>query len=42
MLYINFKRTSHATDRELTDDDILLRYENDEVAGLTVLHARKH
>jgi len=41
VLYINFKKPSHATDSELTDDDILVRYEGDEVVGLTVLHASK-
>ena len=39
MLYINFKKPSHATDSEMTDDDILVRYEGEEVVGLTVLHA---
>ena len=39
VLYINFKKPSHATDSELTDNDIIVRYENDEVIGLTVLHA---
>ena len=38
-LYINFKRPSHATDSELTDDDVIIRYEGDEVIGLTILHA---
>ena len=38
-LYINFKKPSHATDSELTDDDIIIRYENDEIIGLTILHA---
>ncbi len=37
--YINFKKPSHATDSELTDDDVIIRYEGDEVIGLTVLHA---
>ena len=41
VLYINFKKPSHATDSELTDNDILVRYEGDEVVGLTVLHASK-
>ena len=41
VLYINFKKPSHATDSELTEDDIIVRYENDEVVGLTVLHASK-
>lgn len=41
VLYINFKKPSHATDSELTDDDIIIRYEDDEIIGLTVLHASK-
>ena len=41
VLYINFKKPSHATDSEITDDDVIVRYENDEVIGLTVLHASK-
>jgi len=39
VLYVNFKKPSHATDSELTDDDVVIRYEGDEVIGLTVLHA---
>jgi uncharacterized protein YuzE len=41
VLYINFKKPSHATDSELTEDDVLVRYEGEEVVGLTVLHASK-
>jgi uncharacterized protein YuzE len=41
VLYINFKKPSIATDSELTDDDIIVRYEGDEVIGLTILHASK-
>ena len=41
VLYINFKKPAHATDSELTDDDVIVRYENDEVIGLTVLHASR-
>ena len=41
VLYINFKKPSHATDSEMTDDDILVRYEGEEVVGLTVLHASR-
>lgn len=40
-LYINFKKPSHATDSELTNDDIVIRYEGDEVIGLTILHTSK-
>ena len=41
VLYINFKKPSHATDSELTDDDVIIRYEGDEIVGLTILHAAK-
>jgi len=41
VLYINFKKPANATDSELTDDDVIIRYEGDEVIGLTVLHASK-
>ena len=38
-LYINFKKPSYATDSELTDEDIIIRYEGDQIIGLTILHA---
>lgn len=38
-LYVNFKKPSMATDSELTDDDVIIRYEGEEVIGYTVLHA---
>lgn len=38
-LYIHFKKPNNATYTEMTDDDVLIRYENDEVIGLTILHA---
>jgi len=38
VLYVNFKKPAHATDSELTDDDIIIRYENGEIIGLTILH----
>jgi uncharacterized protein YuzE len=38
-LYINFKKPSHATDSDLTDDDVIIRYEDGEIVGLTILHA---
>lgn len=41
VLYINFKKPARATDSELTDDDVIVRYEGEEVIGLTVLHASK-
>lgn len=41
VLYLNFKKPSHADDSELTDDDIIIRYEKGEIIGITVLHASK-
>ncbi len=41
VLYINFKKPSHATDSELTDDDVIIRYEGDQVIGMTILNASK-
>ena len=41
VLYINFKKPSHATDSELTDDDVILRYKGDEIIGITILHASR-
>ncbi|MGH9354314.1 MAG: DUF2283 domain-containing protein [Terriglobia bacterium] len=38
-LYVNYKKPSRATDSELTDDDVVIRYEGDEIVGFTVLHA---
>lgn len=38
-LYINFKKPSHATDSELTNDDVIVRYEGKAIIGFTVLHA---
>ena len=39
ILYINFKKPSYATDSELTDDDVIIRYHDEEVIGFTILHA---
>ena len=39
VLYVNFKKPSDATDSELTDDDVIIRYEGEEVIGHTILHA---
>ena len=41
VLYINFKKPSHATDSELTANDIIVRYEGKEVVGFTILNATK-
>src|SRR6266568_3657843 len=41
VLYMNFQKPAVATDSELTDDDMIIRYNGDEIVGLTVLHASK-
>jgi uncharacterized protein YuzE len=41
VLYVNFKKPSHADDSELTDDDVIIRYEKGEIVGLTILNASK-
>jgi len=40
-LYVNFQKPSHATDSELTDEDVIIRYAGSEVISFTVLHASK-
>ena len=40
MLYVHSGRQPRpATDSELTDNDIIVRYDGDEIIGLTILHA---
>ena len=41
VMYINFRKGMKATDSELTDDDIIIRYDGDDIIGFTVLHASK-
>ena len=41
VLYFNFKKPSHADDSELTEDDMIIRYEKGDVVGITVLNASK-
>jgi uncharacterized protein YuzE len=40
-LYLHFKKPNHADHAEMTDDEIIIRYENDEIIGLTILNASK-
>lgn len=39
VLYISFSRPQKATDTEMTDDGLLIRYRGDDVVGITVLDA---
>jgi uncharacterized protein YuzE len=40
-MYLHFKKPNHADYSEMTDDDIIVRYEGDEIIGMTVLNASK-
>ena len=40
-LYLHFKKPNCADHSEMTEDDIIIRYENNEIIGLTVLNASK-
>jgi len=42
VLYVHFKKPNHADDSEMTENEIIIRYENDEVVGLTVLNASRY
>lgn len=39
VLYLHFREPNHADTSELTDDDVIVRLEGDEVIGLTILNA---
>lgn len=39
VLYLSFQRPQKATDTELTDEGILLRYRDEQLVGITVLDA---
>ena len=39
VLYISFRRPQQATDTEMTEEGMLLRYKDDELVGITILDA---
>jgi uncharacterized protein YuzE len=39
VLYISFQRPQEATDSEMTENGMLLRYRGDQLVGVTVLNA---
>jgi uncharacterized protein YuzE len=42
MCFMSTSRSQrHADDSEITDDDVIIRYEKGSVVGMTFLHARK-
>ena len=40
-VYLHFKKPNHAEYTEMTDEDIIIRYENNKIIGLTILNASK-
>lgn len=41
VLYLAIGTSTIATDSEITDDDVIIRYDGNDVIGYTVLHARQ-
>lgn len=41
VLYVSFERPQGATDSELTEDGVLMRYRGERLVGVTILNARK-
>ncbi|MEX0813689.1 MAG: DUF2283 domain-containing protein [Chitinophagales bacterium] len=39
VLYLHFKKPNNADDSKMTDEEIIVRYENKEIIGLTILNA---
>ncbi len=41
VLYLHFKKPNHADNSEMTEDEIIVRYEGSEIIGMTLLNASK-
>jgi len=41
VLYLHFKEPNNADNSEMTEDEMIVRYENNEIIGLTILNASK-
>ena len=39
VLYLHFKKPNNADHSEMTDDDLIIRYKDKEVIGVTILNA---
>lgn len=39
VLYLHFKKPNHADNSEMTEDEIIVRYEKKEIVGITILNA---
>jgi uncharacterized protein YuzE len=42
VLYITFDKGRAADDSELTDENVIVRYDGEEVIGYTILNASRH
>ena len=41
VLYLSFERPQKATDSEMLDNGVLLRYKDDKLVGMTIMEASK-
>lgn len=41
VLYLHFKKPNQAGNAEMTEDEIIVRYEDKEIIGMTILNASK-
>lgn len=41
VLYMQFKKPNRADNSEMTEDEIIVRYEKKEIVGMTILNASK-
>jgi uncharacterized protein YuzE len=41
VLYLHFKKPNHSDNSEMTDDEIIMRYEKNELIGMTILNASR-
>ncbi len=40
-IYLHYKKPNHADRTEMTDDEIIFRYEKNEIIGVTILNASR-
>jgi uncharacterized protein YuzE len=41
VLYLHFKKPNNADNSEMTEDEIIIRYEGEDIIGITILNASK-
>ncbi len=41
VLYLHFKEPNNADDSKMTEDEIIVRYEDEEIIGMTILNVSK-